>query len=132
MDVRCDCGNSKLPEQCSFLPDKDHVNEGNRYNQNYFGLYCHCKRPYDSDRNVEEKVYMLQCHQCEDWYHNTHLRPPIQQLDLPEEYMLICRNCVGAPGSEFNEALFKHKEHFHQETTNAIEEAEIKEPDAKR
>ena len=56
LDFRCDCGNSKLPNQCSLLEDKDYANEGNRYNQNYFGLYCYCKQPHDQEAIDAQKV----------------------------------------------------------------------------
>ncbi|KAI2572532.1 hypothetical protein G5576_010618, partial [Homo sapiens] len=46
-NFRCDCGNSKFKNlECKLLPDKAKVNSGNKYNDNFFGLYCICKRPY--------------------------------------------------------------------------------------
>ena len=41
---------------------------------------------------------MIQCFQCEDWFHNKHLLPPI--LSEPEEeYILICRSCLPKIGT---------------------------------
>ncbi|XP_069714767.1 putative E3 ubiquitin-protein ligase UBR7 isoform X2 [Phaenicophaeus curvirostris] len=46
-NFRCDCGNSKFKNlQCKLFPDKSKVNSGNKYNDNFYGLYCTCKRPY--------------------------------------------------------------------------------------
>uniref|UniRef100_A0A2K6EZK4 Ubiquitin protein ligase E3 component n-recognin 7 n=1 Tax=Propithecus coquereli TaxID=379532 RepID=A0A2K6EZK4_PROCO len=46
-NFRCDCGNSKFKNlECKLFPDKAKVNSGNKYNDNFFGLYCVCKRPY--------------------------------------------------------------------------------------
>ncbi|EHB03635.1 Putative E3 ubiquitin-protein ligase UBR7 [Heterocephalus glaber] len=33
-------------EKCSYSQDKAKINFGNKYNDNFFGLYCICKRPY--------------------------------------------------------------------------------------
>uniref|UniRef100_A0A673UHS5 UBR-type domain-containing protein n=1 Tax=Suricata suricatta TaxID=37032 RepID=A0A673UHS5_SURSU len=46
-NFRCDCGNSKFKNlECKLFPDKAKINSGNKYNDNFFGLYCICKRPY--------------------------------------------------------------------------------------
>ena len=37
---------------------------------------------------------MIQCFNCQDWYHNNHLLPPILAKSVPEEYILICRRCA--------------------------------------
>ncbi|KAJ8044539.1 Protein mlo2 [Holothuria leucospilota] len=68
-NFRCDCGNSKFPDlTCKLIQDKTPENEKNKYNQNFKGLYCYCKRPYpDPEDDVEDE--MIQCIMCEDWYH---------------------------------------------------------------
>lgn len=51
------------------LPAED-IPGSNSYNQNFKGLFCSCKRPYNP---LEESGNMLQCYfgfECgEDWYH---------------------------------------------------------------
>ena len=42
MDFRCDCGNSKMPLDCSLKNDKEEENKLNKYSRNFFDLYCHC------------------------------------------------------------------------------------------
>ena len=39
---------------------------------------------------------MMQCHQCEDWFHNHHLLPPLLRKSIGEEFLLICRGCAKA------------------------------------
>ena len=56
MDFRCDCGNSKMPLQCQLIEDKDDVNERNRYNDNYYDLYCHCRQPHDQEGIENQQV----------------------------------------------------------------------------
>ena len=92
---KCDCGNSRMPLGCQ-IPitsglDKDFSNEKNVYNDTFFDIYCHCKKPYSE--KVSHK-FMIQCFNCEDWFHNTHLLPPILTKNIPEEYILICRKCA--------------------------------------
>ncbi|XP_059505047.1 putative E3 ubiquitin-protein ligase UBR7 isoform X2 [Stegostoma tigrinum] len=68
-NFRCDCGNSKFNNlQCKFFSEKDKANYGNKYNDNFFGLYCTCKRPYP-DPEDETPDEMIQCVVCEDWFH---------------------------------------------------------------
>ncbi|MGH0168960.1 UNVERIFIED_CONTAM: hypothetical protein FKN15_078352 [Acipenser sinensis] len=46
-NFRCDCGNSKFKGfECRLYSGKDTLNTNNKYNQNFVGLYCTCKRPY--------------------------------------------------------------------------------------
>lgn len=48
---------------------RDSTNPENRYNHNFDGVYCICKRPYpDPEDTVSDE--MLQCIICEDWYHS--------------------------------------------------------------
>ncbi|XP_076686191.1 putative E3 ubiquitin-protein ligase UBR7 [Andrena cerasifolii] len=70
---RCDCGNSKfLNNKCNLDESRDSTNPENRYNHNFDGVYCICKRPYpDPEDTISDE--MLQCIICEDWYHSRHL-----------------------------------------------------------
>ncbi|KAG6547870.1 hypothetical protein Mapa_010690 [Marchantia paleacea] len=97
---RCDCGNSKFSSfECKLNKNKEQLNEGNVYNQNYGGLYCTCRRPFP-DPEIEDQGEMLQCCICEDWFHETHLGlPPNLQVPRDEDGEptfdeLICQSCV--------------------------------------
>ncbi|XP_077530326.1 putative E3 ubiquitin-protein ligase UBR7 isoform X2 [Haemaphysalis longicornis] len=91
-NFRCDCGNGSFPSSnpCRLCP-KDARNVENKYNQNFHGRYCTCKRPYpDPDDDVEDE--MLQCIMCEDWYHGRHIGG-----DVPENHdyhEVICTGCM--------------------------------------
>jgi hypothetical protein len=82
MDFRCDCGNSRMPNFCKIDSEKpiedqsskDDDNPSNVYNQTYFDIYCHCRQRHSSEAISN---FMMQCHQCEDWFHNQHLLPPV-------------------------------------------------------
>uniref|UniRef100_UPI00398EDFB7 putative E3 ubiquitin-protein ligase UBR7 n=1 Tax=Pristiophorus japonicus TaxID=55135 RepID=UPI00398EDFB7 len=91
-NFRCDCGNSKFNDlQCKFFSEKEKTNSENKYNDNFFGLYCICKRPYP-DPEDETPDEMIQCVVCEDWFHGRHLG-----AILPEnvEYQeMVCRSCM--------------------------------------
>ncbi|XP_003214449.2 putative E3 ubiquitin-protein ligase UBR7 [Anolis carolinensis] len=91
-NFRCDCGNSKFKNlQCKLLPEKATVNPTNKYNDNFFGLYCVCKRPYpDPDDEVPDE--MIQCIVCEDWFHGRHLGeiPP----DSGDFHEMVCQACM--------------------------------------
>lgn len=51
-----------------FFQVKDEVNSSNKYNQNFTGTYCTCKRPYpDPEDPIDDE--MIQCVSCEDWFH---------------------------------------------------------------
>ena len=76
-NFRCDCGSQKFGNEarCQLFPNKDPVNERNRYNQNYGGVYCTCHKPYpDPERDDEYDMDM--CIVCEDWFHGEHLGLP--------------------------------------------------------
>lgn len=91
-NFRCDCGNSKFKNlECKLLPGKAKVNAGNKYNDNFFGLYCTCKRPYpDPEDEVPDE--MIQCVVCEDWFHGRHLGdPPPESGDFQE---MVCQGCM--------------------------------------
>ncbi|XP_060612415.2 putative E3 ubiquitin-protein ligase UBR7 [Anolis sagrei] len=91
-NFRCDCGNSKFKNlQCKLLPEKATVNPTNNYNDNFFGLYCVCKRPYpDPDDEIPDE--MIQCIVCEDWFHGRHLGaiPP----DSGDFHEMVCQACM--------------------------------------
>ncbi len=109
-NFRCDCGNSKFKSQtaCKLQANKDPVNELNKYNHNFKGLYCTCNRPYpeisnDSELNTsktsksteENSEEMIQCTICEDWFHLNHLlgneKFPTSEEDFED---MICHNCM--------------------------------------
>ncbi|XP_034250247.1 putative E3 ubiquitin-protein ligase UBR7 [Thrips palmi] len=90
-NFRCDCGNSLFGgNKCQLEPVKD-INENNKYNQNFNGVYCTCHRPYpDSEDPVDDE--MIQCIICEDWYHGRHLGT---QKFIPSDYgEMICGSCM--------------------------------------
>uniref|UniRef100_A0A8C4XSH9 Putative E3 ubiquitin-protein ligase UBR7 n=1 Tax=Falco tinnunculus TaxID=100819 RepID=A0A8C4XSH9_FALTI len=91
-NFRCDCGNSKFKNlQCKLLPEKGKVNSGNKYNDNFYGLYCTCKRPYpDPEDEIPDE--MIQCIVCEDWFHGRHLGAvPPESGDFHE---MVCQACM--------------------------------------
>ncbi|XP_054131474.1 putative E3 ubiquitin-protein ligase UBR7 [Melozone crissalis] len=91
-NFRCDCGNSKFKNlQCKLLPEKGKVNSGNKYNDNFYGLYCTCKRPYpDPEDEIPDE--MIQCVVCEDWFHGRHLGAvPPESGDFHE---MVCQACM--------------------------------------
>ncbi|XP_004698827.1 putative E3 ubiquitin-protein ligase UBR7 [Echinops telfairi] len=91
-NFRCDCGNSKFKTlECKLFPDKAKANSGNKYNDNFFGLYCICKRPYpDPEDEIPDE--MIQCVVCEDWFHGRHLgAAPPESGDFQE---MVCQTCM--------------------------------------
>ncbi|XP_043373806.1 putative E3 ubiquitin-protein ligase UBR7 isoform X3 [Dermochelys coriacea] len=93
-NFRCDCGNSKFKNlQCKLFPEKGKVNSGNKYNHNFYGLYCVCKRPYpDPEDEIPDE--MIQCIVCEDWFHGRHLGAvPPESGDFHEMVCQACMNC---------------------------------------
>ncbi|KAM9294321.1 putative E3 ubiquitin-protein ligase UBR7 [Gastrophryne carolinensis] len=90
-NFRCDCGNAKFKQlECKLFPDKE-KNTANKYNDNFFGLYCTCKRPYPDpeDETVDE---MIQCIVCEDWFHGRHLGTfPPEHMEFQE---MVCQGCM--------------------------------------
>ncbi|GBP87544.1 Putative E3 ubiquitin-protein ligase UBR7 [Eumeta japonica] len=91
-NFRCDCGNPKFSNHpCHFTPNKNELNEDNKYNQNFSGLYCTCHRPYpDPESSVEDE--MIQCIICEDWLHASHLDAVVPSNDHYAE--MICKGCM--------------------------------------
>eukprot|EP01102_Stenamoeba_stenopodia_P022623 TRINITY_DN9510_c0_g1_i1.p1 TRINITY_DN9510_c0_g1~~TRINITY_DN9510_c0_g1_i1.p1 ORF type:complete len:414 (+),score=103.14 TRINITY_DN9510_c0_g1_i1:102-1343(+) len=84
-NFRCDCGNSKFPKEtpCCFEPNKESTNSKNKYNHNFEGLFCYCRKPED-----EAEGY-IQCYICEDWYH-----PACLGTDNLEAERLLCKLCL--------------------------------------
>ncbi|CAF0986856.1 unnamed protein product [Adineta ricciae] len=93
---RCDCGNSKFPNQpCKICPNKDPENTANKYDDNFRGLYCTCKRPYPDKESPTDEDTMLQCMICEDWFHSQHLGVPLPMEENESDQMdMICQTCV--------------------------------------
>ncbi|CAF3409101.1 unnamed protein product [Rotaria sp. Silwood1] len=74
---RCDCGNSKLTHQpCKLYPNKDAENILNKYNDNFRGIYCTCKRSYP-DKEKEHLGVPL----------------PMEENDINQMDM-ICQACI--------------------------------------
>ncbi|KAM3720904.1 putative E3 ubiquitin-protein ligase [Dirofilaria immitis] len=88
----CDCGNSKFKNACTLYKEKKPLNERNKYNHNFNGLYCTCNRPYPCEEY--DDCEMLQCIVCEDWFHLQHLEEIPDSVDINEVEEVICRNCV--------------------------------------
>jgi E3 ubiquitin-protein ligase UBR7 len=91
-NFRCDCGNSKFGSlKCTLLPEKEPINALNKYNHNFKGLYCTCRRPYP-DPDVEDESDMIQCVICEDWYHADHLKGSVPDCD--DYHEMVCHLCM--------------------------------------
>jgi len=93
---RCDCGNSKLNNQpCKLYPNKDLENTLNKYNDNFRGIYCVCKRPYPDKEQPTNDDEMIQCIICEDWFHSQHLGVSLPMEENETIQMdMICQTCV--------------------------------------
>lgn len=91
-NFRCDCGTSKiLAIRCKLDAEKLDDNDNNKYNQNFSGTYCLCKRPYpDPEDDIDDQ--MIQCILCEDWYHSRHLETETPDTSTFEE--MICSTCT--------------------------------------
>lgn len=91
-NFHCDCGIKTGSTACQLDQNKNgrDVNN-NKYNQNFIGLYCKCRRPYpDSEDTTNDE--MIQCVICEDWHHSLHLDT---KAPSPEAYdEMICGECM--------------------------------------
>lgn len=70
-NFRCDCGSDKFASPdftCKLFDKRGIVNDDNKYNHNFAGLYCTCNRPYPDEEDTVHDC-MLQCGICEDWFH---------------------------------------------------------------
>ncbi|CAG0897963.1 unnamed protein product [Darwinula stevensoni] len=93
-NFRCDCSvSAKFPSnKCKLEPTHDDVNEQNKYNHNFRGLYCVCSRPYpDPEDTVDDEQF--QCIVCEDWFHGRHLKADGTRIEN-EFDELICFRCT--------------------------------------
>lgn len=103
----CDCGNSKFAKRCKLFEEKDPLNSRNRYNENFQGIFCSCKKPYpppmDESGNCSggeaAMEDMIQCPLCEDWFHPSHaISNPEERSKLDrerdEQFDLICALCI--------------------------------------
>ncbi|XP_037958117.1 putative E3 ubiquitin-protein ligase UBR7 [Teleopsis dalmanni] len=94
---QCDCPTERLgSNRCVLNPSLKlpMPNTKNKYNQNFAGLYCNCKRPYPDPENENERS-MIQCALCEDWYHLNHIDYSTESekvCDLNAE--MVCNNCM--------------------------------------
>lgn len=87
---RCDCG-LKGGLECQLDPLKIEGNDDNKYNQNFSGLYCSCKRPYpDPEDEIPDE--MIQCIVCEDWLHTRHINKKVPTTDAYSE--MVCGECM--------------------------------------
>jgi E3 ubiquitin-protein ligase UBR7 len=102
-NFKCDCGNTKFKTKCKLQPVKDDLNQMNKYNHNFKGLFCTCNRPYpetgDFDSNnsklEENSDEMIQCTVCEDWFHLNHLKGSEKFPTNPDVYEdIICHGCM--------------------------------------
>ncbi|XP_072032460.1 putative E3 ubiquitin-protein ligase UBR7 [Amphiura filiformis] len=92
-NFRCDCGNSKFPNlTCKLEQNKAATNADNKYNDNFHGVYCICKRPYP-DPEDETEDEMIQCVVCEDWYHGRHLGG-VEVPDNEDYQEMVCCACM--------------------------------------
>lgn len=91
-NFRCDCGTSRiLAVRCKLDSNKIDDSDQNKYNHNFSGTYCVCKRPYpDPDDDVADE--MIQCVMCEDWYHLRHLEGKVPDTNDFDE--MICQLCT--------------------------------------
>ncbi|CAF1070559.1 unnamed protein product [Adineta ricciae] len=93
---RCDCGNTKSGHQpCKLYLNKDPENTLNKYNDNFRGIYCTCKRPYPDKEATTSDDEMIQCIICEDWFHSQHLGVSLPMEENETNQMdMICQACV--------------------------------------
>lgn len=122
-----------MPESCQLNNEKDYSNSENKYNRNYYDLYCHCNTPHDQETIDEQKVYMIQCFTCEDWFHNTHLNPlgrnPTQTDEIEEKFILICRGCAK---SKNRKSHIKDYQQYLHESIKKYLDSDPNEPPTKR
>jgi hypothetical protein len=66
---------------------------------------------------------MIQCFNCEDWFHNTHLMPPVLTNDIDDKYVLICRRCICSKAG-WREAIRSYSQFIfnHEKQTNRVEQ----------
>lgn len=110
--------------RCQLEPIKFGISEDNKYNQNFSGVYCTCKRPYpDPEDNVVDD--MIQCVICEDWYHGRHLNTAF----IKDFYEMVCGGCVGS--HDFLKCYLKYSMAQKQKAQEDVD-IETEAPDNKR
>mmetsp|Transcript_10649 Transcript_10649/g.7956 ORF Transcript_10649/g.7956 Transcript_10649/m.7956 type:complete len:96 (+) Transcript_10649:646-933(+) len=72
--------------------------------------------------------FMIECFQCEDWFHNNHLTPKLES-QIDEKFILICKNCTA---KLFKEKIMAYKEYFHESLSDYLCLKENLEPSKKR
>lgn len=95
---RCDCGVPRSQCECSLDPSSPLTenklvdNAENAYNQNFDGVYCWCKQPYDSS----SEVVMYMCVVCQDWYHEQCIKDKMGGEIPAEENFddFFCEGCI--------------------------------------
>lgn len=70
----------------------------------------------------------MQCLLCEDWFHNHHLLPPILKKAIEDEYMLICRGCVGSLTAQRITAYIDYMEPTCQKTFTKLFALDLDDP----
>uniref|UniRef100_A0A0N5AIP1 UBR-type domain-containing protein n=1 Tax=Syphacia muris TaxID=451379 RepID=A0A0N5AIP1_9BILA len=83
----CDCGNSKFKNTCKLYEEKKPLNDLNKYNHNFDGIYCTCNQPYTGDED------MYQCCICEDWFHLQHLVEEVNGQIMDDVEEIVCKIC---------------------------------------
>lgn len=56
---------------------------------------------------------MIQCFNCEDWFHNVHLDPVPKAPEIDEQYFLICGNCTKSYGGDLADVMIKYREYLY-------------------
>lgn len=102
-NFRCDCGTGKYHRKCKFDESKNHLNDENKYDFNFDGKYCQCRRPYPDPECPEDlkDAEMIQCILCEDWWHDCCLKLTKEELDNEDNDEMICPRCLCKPGLSF-------------------------------
>uniref|UniRef100_A0A6B2L6D1 UBR-type domain-containing protein n=1 Tax=Arcella intermedia TaxID=1963864 RepID=A0A6B2L6D1_9EUKA len=93
---RCDCPTPAAGHSCQLSEQVNVKNVKNAYNDNFNGIYCWCKKPYD----CSEEVVMIQCYMCQDWFHEECIKKDYPHHDLPldEGNDFVCKGCVDSYG----------------------------------
>ncbi|CDW89145.1 loc398523 partial [Stylonychia lemnae] len=126
LDFRCDCGNGRMPFSCQLNDNKeDYENEKNYYNHNFLDSYCYCKKPHTFEIMDQ---FMIQCYDCEDWFHNQHLTPALQD-QLDDQYFLLCKDCVAR---NYLNVIAQYQQFWHETSLNYFGSSAQLEPPSKR
>lgn len=60
---------------------------------------------------------MIQCYQCEDWFHNQHLTPPLLE-NVEDKFFLLCKACITT--KNFLPTLPLYEAYFHKDTRDHL------------